>query len=125
MDFKIKIKNKEYQVGLKEEKERVRVKIGNKEFVFGSIKEEFASNIQESLISEDSLRKEIISSLSGIVTSLFVKEGESIKAGQKVLILSAMKMENEIVSENAGKIKKIMVKENQQVKEGDVLIVLE
>ena len=125
MDFKIKIKNKEYQVGLKEEKGRVRVKIGNKEFVFGSIKEEFASNIQESLISEDSLRKEIISSLSGIVTSLFVKEGESIKAGQKVLILSAMKMENEIVSENAGKIKKIMVKENQQVKERDILIILE
>jgi biotin carboxyl carrier protein len=125
MDFKIKIKNKEYQIGLKEERGMVMVKIGNKEFVFGSTKEDLLPNIQESSINKDCSRKEIVSSLSGIVTSLFVKDGEIIKAGQKVLILSAMKMENEIVSEGEGKIKKVMVKENQQVKEGDVLIVLE
>lgn len=122
MDFKIKIKNKEYSIELKEERGRVKVKIGNKEFVFGSNKKE---ELLVSSIKKDSSVKEIVSSLSGIVTSIFVKEGEIIKAGQKVLILSAMKMENEIVSESEGKIKKVMVKENQQVKEGEVLIVLE
>lgn len=125
MNFKIKIKDKEYHIELKEERGRVKVKIGNKEFVFGSNKEEARLNTEASSIKKDFLKKEIVSSLSGMVTSIFIKEGESVKAGQKLLILSAMKMENEIVSENQGKIKKIMVKENQQVKEGDVLIILE
>jgi len=122
MDFKIKIKDKEYHIELKEEKGGVKVKIGDKEFAFGSKKEKILT--QSSSIKKDSSKKEIVSSLSGLVTSVFVKEGENIKAGQKVLTLSAMKMENEIVSENGGKIKKILVKENQQVKEGEVLIVL-
>ncbi|MFA5431270.1 MAG: acetyl-CoA carboxylase biotin carboxyl carrier protein subunit [Candidatus Paceibacterota bacterium] len=125
MDFKIKIKNKEYLIGLKEERGKVRIKIGNKEFVFGSKKGEIPSEGHSSLVRKDVSKKDIISSLSGIVTSVFVKEGEIIKAGQKVLILSAMKMENEIVSESEGKIKRILVKENQQVKDEEILIVLE
>lgn len=122
MEFKIKIKGKEYLIGLKEERGGVKVKIGEKEFVFGSAKEE-ASPAQSSPVKKDSSKKEIVSSLSGVVTSIFVKEGESVKAGQKVMTLSAMKMENEIVSESDAKIKKILVKENQQVKEGEVLII--
>jgi biotin carboxyl carrier protein len=125
MDFKIKIKDKEYHIGLNEEKGKVKVKIGNKEFVFGSSKKEELSNTPTSSIQKDTFKKEIVSSLSGIVTSVFVKESEDIKTGQKVLILSAMKMENEIVCECCGKIKKVMVKEDQQVKEGEVLIILE
>jgi biotin carboxyl carrier protein len=122
MDFKIKIKGKEYHIELKEEKGLVKIKIKGKEFVFGSNRKEALLNAQT---SKGSSRKEIASSLSGTVIAVFVKEGENIEAGKKLLILSAMKMENEIVSESAGKIKKIMVKENQQVKEGDVLIILE
>jgi len=123
MDFKIKIKGKEYAIELKEERRGVKVRIGDKEFVFGSKKEEFTA--QPSSVKKGSSEKEIVSSLSGVVTSIFVKEKEIIKAGQKVLTLSAMKMENEIVSESEGKIKKISVRENQQVKEGEVLIILE
>ena len=125
MDFKIKIKDKEYEVELREERGTVRVKIGGKEFVFGSSKKETLSDVQVASIKKDSLKKDIVSSLSGVVTNIFVKKGESIKAGQKVLTLSAMKMENEIVSESDSKVKKILVKENQQVKEGEVLIILE
>jgi len=124
MNFKIKIRNKEYSVELKEERRGIRIKIGNKEFIFVSIKEDIVFKPQNISDNKDSSRKEIISSLSGIVTSIFVKEGEIIKSGQKILILSAMKMENEIVSEGSGKIEKIMVKENQQIKEGDILVIL-
>ncbi|HNY36262.1 MAG TPA: acetyl-CoA carboxylase biotin carboxyl carrier protein subunit [Candidatus Pacearchaeota archaeon] len=122
MDFKIKIKNKEYQIELKENCGAVKIKIGGKEFVFGSNK---GSLIETSSIKKDSLNKGIASSLSGVVTKIFVKEGSHVKAGNKFLTLSAMKMENEIVAENDCKIKKILVKENQQVKEGEILIILE
>lgn len=125
MDFKIKIKDKEYEIELREERGVVRVKIGGKEFVFGSDKKEALSAVQVASAQKDSLKKDIVSSLSGVVTNIFVKKGESIKAGQKALTLSAMKMENEIVSERDGKVKKILVKENQQVKEGEILIILE
>jgi len=125
MDFKIKIKDKEYEIELREERGVVRVKVGGKEFVFGSDKEEVLSVVQAAAIKKDPSKKDIVSSLAGVVTNIFVKKGESIKAGQKVLTLSAMKMENEIVSESDSKVKKILVKENQQVKEGEVLIILE
>ena len=124
MDFKIKIKDKEYHIELKEERGEVKVKVEGKEFSFGPTKKE-VSSVQSYSIKKDSSNKEIVSSLSGIVSSIFVKEGDAVKSGQKVLILSAMKMENEIVSESDGKIKKLLVKENQQVKEGEVLIILE
>lgn len=122
MDFKIKIKDKEYSIKLKEQRGKVLVKIGDREFVFGANKNQ--SEAKASSVNNSS-KKDIASSLSGLVMSVFVKEGESIKAGQKLLILSAMKMENEIVSESDGKIKKVLIKEGQQVKEKDVLIVLE
>ncbi len=119
MNFKINVKGKEYNIELKEERTGVKIKVEDKEFIFGSKKEE-----AQTTVKNDSSKKEVIASLSGAVTSIFVKEGESVKAGQKVLTLSAMKMENEIISESDGKIKKILVKENQQVKEGQVLIIL-
>lgn len=123
MDFKIKIKNKEYQIELKENCGAVKIKIGGKEFVFGSNK---GSLIEaQSSIKKDSLNKGIASSLSGVITKIFVKEGSHVKAGNKFLTLSAMKMENEIVAENDCKVKKILIKEGQQVKEGEVLIILE
>jgi biotin carboxyl carrier protein len=121
MDFKIKIKNKEYQVELKENSGAVKIKIGGKEFVFGSNK----GLIEAQTVTKKDLSKEIVSSLSGVIINIFVKEGEKVKSGKKFLTLSAMKMENEIVAENDCKIKKILVKENQQVKEGEVLIILE
>jgi len=63
--------------------------------------------------------------LAGIVSSIAVKIGETVKPGGKVATLIAMKMENEIVSEGYGKIKEIKVKENQFVNNGDILIILE
>ncbi|MFA5729611.1 MAG: acetyl-CoA carboxylase biotin carboxyl carrier protein subunit [Candidatus Paceibacterota bacterium] len=121
MDFKIKIKNKEYQVELKENGGAVKIKVGGKEFVFGSNK----GLIEAQSATKKDLSKEVVSSLSGVIINIFIKEGEKVKSGKKFLTLSAMKMENEIVAENDCKIKKILVKENQQVKEGEVLIILE
>lgn len=124
MDFKIKIKNKEYQIELKENCGAVKITIGGKEFVFGPNKGSSLKG-EQSTIKKGSLNKEISSSLSGVVTNIFIKEGSHVKAGKKFLTLSAMKMENEIVAENDCKIKKILVKENQQIKEGEILIILE
>lgn len=121
MKIRVKIKNKEYAIDVFEKGEKTLIKIGDKDFVFGS--EEAKKDVVLSL--SKSFSKEIKSSLSGIVSEIFLKEGDVVEENQKILTLSAMKMENEIVSESKGKIKKIMIKDGDKVKEGDILVVLE
>jgi biotin carboxyl carrier protein len=58
------------------------------------------------------------SPMPGIVLQVLVKEGDTVKRGQKVLILEAMKMENEILAEYSGEVQQIMVKEGDAVQAG-------
>jgi len=53
---------------------------------------------------------------------IFVKEGDTIEKGQKLLQYEAMKMENDLLSEKQGVIKSIKVNPGDAVLEGDVLI---
>lgn len=64
------------------------------------------------------------SPLPGLVLKVLVNTGDNIKAGQKLLILEAMKMENSIESVKDGKITSINVKQGDSVMEGDVLLVI-
>ena len=66
----------------------------------------------------------IKSPLPGVVLELFVKEGDMVKIGQRVLILEAMKMENNIEADKAGKVISIAKQKGDSVMEGDVLIVI-
>ena len=124
--FKINIKGKEYEVGILEVKEGTKIKVGDKEFFFKEkeIKKE-VSFPSVFFKKRDFSKKEIRSPIAGIISEIFIREGEFVKKGKKLLCLSAMKMENEIVSEFEGKIKKILIKKDQKVKEWDTLILLE
>jgi len=64
----------------------------------------------------------VLAPIPGLVLSLLVKEGDSVNAGDPVLILEAMKMESEIASTATGIINKINAKEGASVQEGEVLI---
>lgn len=127
MKLKLRIKDREYEVEIKkEEQDKFKIKIGQKEFLFREEgeREEKISFTRVSLPKRDFFKKELLSPIAGLISEVFVKEGEFVKKDQKVLMLSAMKMENEIVSEFSGKVKEILVEKDQEVKEGDVLIVL-
>lgn len=67
----------------------------------------------------------IKSPLPGVVLDVFVHEGDSVKAGQHVMLLEAMKMENNIDAPKDCVIKQIRARKGDSVMEGDVLIVLE
>ena len=60
--------------------------------------------------------------MPGKVLRVLVKEGESVKTGQGLLVLEAMKMENEIPAPRDGVVRKIYVKEGDTVNTGDPLI---
>lgn len=65
------------------------------------------------------------SPLPGVILELKVNVGDTVKVGQNLLVLEAMKMENNIDSERAGIVKSINVSRGDSVLEGDVLLTLE
>ena len=66
----------------------------------------------------------IHSPLPGVILDVFVKSGDKITIGQKVLLLEAMKMENNIESDKEGIVSEVKVKKGDSVMEGDVLIIM-
>ena len=57
----------------------------------------------------------IISKIPGKVMSLLVKEGDTIKEGDLVLVLEAMKMENQILAPRDGIVKETLVKKGDNI----------
>jgi len=68
--------------------------------------------------------EEVVAPMPGKVLQLKVSEGDSVKEGDTLLILEAMKMENEIIANASGSIKKIIAAVNDMVDTGDVLMVI-
>lgn len=66
----------------------------------------------------------IKSPLPGVILEMFVKEGDEVKMGQRLLMLEAMKMENNIEADKAGKVLSILKNKGDSVMEGDVLIII-
>jgi len=66
----------------------------------------------------------IKSPLPGVILEMFVREGDTVKMGQKLLMLEAMKMENNIEADKAGKVVSILKHKGDNVMEGDVLIII-
>jgi biotin carboxyl carrier protein len=65
------------------------------------------------------------SPLPGVILEVKVREGESVKAGQLLMVLEAMKMENNIDAHKAGVVQSIVKRQGDSVLEGDVLLTIE
>lgn len=57
--------------------------------------------------------------------AVFVKVGDTVKAGQTLLIIEAMKVMNPITAPSAGTVRQILVDDTQPVEFGEPLIVIE
>ena len=67
----------------------------------------------------------VIAPMPGLVVRVTVAPGDSVVAGQGVLVMEAMKMENEIRAPRAGRVKEAPVREGQAVETGALLVLLE
>ena len=79
--------------------------------------------------SETKIRKSIGASqlkapLPGNIMQIYVRNGDSVKKGDKLLMYEAMKMENSILAERDGTVSAIKVQPGDSVLEGDVLMEL-
>ena len=68
--------------------------------------------------------KSVTAPLPGSITKISVKVGDTVAAGDTVLMMEAMKMENSITAEFAGTVKAVLCKEGDQVQSGQALVEL-
>ena len=138
MKKQIKLGEKIYDINLNEIMPGVyKVEINDKNYFFQEqdkglekINEEDVVRLMESdepLILGNGKKEpqnEIRAPLGGTITAVWVKPGDEIKAGQKVVTLIAMKMENEIIAEGDGIVFEVKVAKDQVVNKGELLIKL-
>ena len=66
--------------------------------------------------------KAVTSPLPGVIIEVSVKEGQAVKAGQKVAVIEAMKMENEIQAPADGTVTAVLVNKGDSVLEGAEIV---
>ena len=136
--FKFNINGKSYEAIVEEtERNTARVELNGKSYTVQVEKEESIVSPKIAAVKPSSSSADFVeapqqvvtgnagsikSPLPGNVSKIMVKEGQSVKAGDVLMTLEAMKMENEIMAPGAGTVKKIYVAEGKAVQQGEALI---
>lgn len=76
-------------------------------------------------LSGESSTIRLKSPMPGRILEVLVKTGDSVKVGDTLVILEAMKMQNAILASTKGIIKKVLVKDGDTTSKSDLLIELE
>lgn len=101
-------------------------------FINGNIYQTIASDHYDILLKDLGMDRLAVAALSeikapmpGMVIDLMVKEKDSVKAGEPLLILEAMKMENVIKASTDVVIKKVLAVKGKAVEKNEVMIEFE
>ena len=76
-------------------------------------------------VNPSSNKTKIVAPIPGVILSIDVKVGDTLKVGDRMLVLEAMKMENNIVAEKAGIVSAVCITVGQQVLQDELMIELE
>jgi len=90
---------------------------------FNYVQEDIAEENEEAELPDDAIR--VDSSVSGSVWQTQVQIGQTVKAGDVLLILESMKMEINITASCAGKVTHLLKADGARVQAGQTLVVLE
>jgi biotin carboxyl carrier protein len=66
--------------------------------------------------------RKVVAFIPGTILKVYVKEGQKIKKGEKLLALQAMKMDNQLLATRNGTVKKIYVKQGEIVPKRHLLL---
>lgn len=79
---------------------------------------------ESAAMADPNNEKEIGASIPGNILKVLVDEGDTVKEGQSLIVIEAMKMETNVIATVTGTVEGVFVKEGQQVKSGELLIKL-
>ena len=109
--YKVKVNGKVYEVELEAVEEKA-----------GAVEAPKAATTPSAPVAAGA--NTILAPIAGKVIDVKVNVGDTVKKGQTVAIIEAMKLENEIQSQADGKVVDIKVTKGSNVANKDVLIVL-
>jgi glutaconyl-CoA/methylmalonyl-CoA decarboxylase subunit gamma len=69
--------------------------------------------------------KDKVAPLGGVIQEIAVREGDKVKAGDKVIVIEAMKMKTIVAADHDGTVKNIQVKVGDAVDAGQVLMTID
>ncbi len=136
-NFKFKIRGTQYNVDIKDVQEKtVELLVNGTKYVVDierEVKTSKTPTIVRKRLPDDKGKmpkpgnslKTIKAPLPGNIFKLNVSEGDTVKKGDTLLIMEAMKMENNILAEQDGTVKNIKIKEGDAVLQNDILIEIE
>jgi biotin carboxyl carrier protein len=65
---------------------------------------------------------EIRAPIPGIISEVKVANGDTVKTGDVLIVIEAMKMENPIKSPRDGVIREVLIQKGQEIKTGDLMV---
>ena len=71
------------------------------------------------------MAEEIKAHITGVVFQITTKPGDTVAAGDPVIVLESMKMEIPVEAPRAGAVREIRVREGQTVQEGETVAVMD
>ena len=111
--YRVKVNGKLYEVELESVKE-----------VEGHVEAPVATEAPKAAPTTTTGGNEVLAPIAGKVVNIAVKVGDTVKKGQTVAIIEAMKLENEVPSAFDGTVKEIKVAQGANVQNQDVLVIL-
>lgn len=121
----ITVNDKTYKVGLKDLGEQITVENVRLNVPAASAKGPAVSSQAPESTAPSTGSAQVLAPLPGLIVNILVKVGDQVKAGQKIMVMEAMKMENDINSGINGTVKTLNVKAGDNISEGDILAVIE
>ena len=147
-NYKLKINGNEYNVDINEvEGQEIKLDVNGTPYVVTVDKEMRAQKPRTTIVSSSPAPRvaaaagdvqrasapnpnsaaggtKVATPLPGTILDVFVNVGDQVKAGQRVVLLEAMKMENNIEADTDGTVTSVNVRKGDSVLEGDTLIVI-
>lgn len=132
-EYKYNIAGKEYVVSIGERNGNVTsVTVNGEAYNVKNIPEPIVEKkvvlpppVQKKQETKDELQDALRSPLPGTIVEIIAKAGDTVKEGDPLIVLEAMKMDNKLTAERDGKVKSILVSEGEVVKENTPLITFE
>lgn len=133
--FNIKVNGISYEVEIEEIKEgapqaaaptlaKVTPKVAAPKVAVPKVEAPKAKAKEKEAIAAGAGEHSIDAPMPGKIVKVVVEEGQSVKAGDVLLVLEAMKMQNEITADADGTVKAVNVEAGQNVKVKESLVIL-
>lgn len=133
--FNIKVNGISYEVEIEEIKEgapqaaaptlaKVTPKVAAPKVAAPKVEAPKAKAKEKEAVAAGAGEHSIDAPMPGKIVKVVVEEGQSVKAGDVLLVLEAMKMQNEITADVDGTVKAVNVEAGQNVKVKESLVIL-